>query len=65
MDHEYQRNGVSNLFMDQRTGAPGPTGLRWCGRRLEYAAPLRYTAFEPAEAIAERLEIHYTPKHGS
>ena len=26
-----------------------------------------YQAFEPAEArrIAERLEIHYTPKHGS
>ena len=26
-----------------------------------------YDAFEPAEArrIAERLEIHYTPKHGS
>ena len=26
-----------------------------------------YAAFEPAEArrIAERLEIHYTPKHGS
>ena len=26
-----------------------------------------YEAFEPAEArrIAERLEIHYTPKHGS
>ncbi|NOY72379.1 MAG: hypothetical protein GXP14_08380 [Gammaproteobacteria bacterium] len=28
---------------------------------------LLYTAFEPKEAhrIAERLEIHYTPKHGS
>ena len=26
-----------------------------------------YEAFEPAEArrIAQRLEIHYTPKHGS
>ena len=26
-----------------------------------------YAAFEPAEArrIAERLEIHYTPRHGS
>ena len=26
-----------------------------------------YEAFEPAEArrIAEKLEIHYTPKHGS
>ena len=31
-----------------------------------HAASL-YEAFEPAEArrIAERLEIHYTPKHGS
>ena len=29
--------------------------------------PSLYEAFEPAEAqrIAERLEIHYTPKHGS
>jgi hypothetical protein len=29
--------------------------------------PSLYEAFEPAEArrLAERLEIHYTPKHGS
>ncbi|CAG7634764.1 transposase [Rhodococcus wratislaviensis IFP 2016] len=24
-----------------------------------------YEAFEPAEALARRLEIHHTPKHGS
>ena len=95
-DHEYQRNGVSNLFMlfaplegwrrvevtDRRTR------IDWAGvvRKLvdedypdkdrivlvmdnlntHHPASL-YEAFEPAEArrIAERLEIHYTPKHGS
>ena len=38
------------------------------GRALNTHHPSSlYEAFEPAEArrIAERLEIHYTPKHGS
>ena len=95
-DHEYQRNGVSNLFMlfaplegwrrvevtDRRTR----TGWAEVVRKLvdeDYPNKERivlvmdnlnthhpaslYAAFEPAEArrIAERLEIHYTPKHGS
>ena len=95
-DYEYERNGVSNLFMlfaplegwrrvevtDRRTR------LDWAEvvRKLvdeDYADRERivlvldnlnphhpassYEAFEPTEAqrIAERLEIHYTPKHGS
>ena len=94
--HEYQRNGVSNLFMlyaplegwrrvevTQRR-----TRVDWARvvRKLvdeEYPDRERivlvmdnlnthlpaslYQAFEPAEArrIAQRLEIHYTPKHGS
>lgn len=34
---------------------------------LYYAAASLYEAFAPAKAkrIADRLEIHYTPKHGS
>ena len=94
--YEYQRNGVSNLFMlfaplegwrrvevtDRRT----KVDWAWVVKQLvdedypdkdrivlvmdnlntHHPASL-YEAFEPAEArrIAERLEIHYTPKHGN
>ena len=95
-DYEYERNGVSSLFM---LFAPldgwrrvevreRRTKVDWAHvmRRLvdeDYADKDRvvlvmdnlnthklsslYEAFEPAEArrIADRLEIHYTPKHGS
>jgi len=94
-DYEYERNGVSNLFM---LSAPllGWRHVKVTGRhtRIDWAHLIRelvdnhfpgkkvilvmdnlnthklsslYTAFEPEEArrIAERLEIHYTPKHGS
>ena len=95
-DYEYERNGVSNLFM---LFAPlegwrrvevreRRTKVDWAQvvMRLvdeDYADRERivlvmdnlnthklsslYEAFEPSEArrIAERLEIHYTPKHGS
>lgn len=95
-DYEYERNGVSSLFM---LFAPldgwrrvevreRRTKVDWAQvvMRLvdeDYADRERivlvmdnlnthklsslYEAFEPSEArrIAERLEIHYTPKHGS
>ena len=95
-DYEYQRNGVSNLFMlfaplegwrrvevrERRTRTDWAEVVR---RLVDEDYPDRerivlvmdnlnthhpaslYEAFEPAEArrIAERLEIHYTPKHGS
>ena len=110
-DYEYERNGVSNLFMlfaplegwrraevtDRRTKSDWarvvkqsksdpkhPIGPGWSSLVDEdYADKDRivlvmdnlnphhpaslYEAFELAEArrIAERLEIHYTPKHGS
>ena len=95
-DYEYQRNGVSNLFMlfaplegwrrvevtDRRTKADWARVVKELVD-VDYADKDRvvlvmdnlnthhpaslYEAFEPAEArrIAERLEIHYTPKHGS
>ena len=95
-DYEYQRNGVSNLFMlfaplegwrrvevrERRTKADWAQVVRqlvdedYPDKKLivlvmdnlntHHPAAL-YDAFEPAEArrIAERLEIHYTPKHGS
>jgi hypothetical protein len=95
-DHEYQRNGVSNLFMlfaplegwrrvevtDRRTRTDWAEVVRKLvdedypnkerivlvmdNLNTHHPASL-YEAFEPAEArrIAERLEIHYTPKHGS
>ena len=95
-DYEYQRNGVSNLFMlfaplegwrrvevtDRRTRADWARVVRQLVD-VDYADKDRivlvmdnlnthhpaslYEAFDPAEArrIAERLEVHYTPKHGS
>ena len=95
-DYEYERNGVSNLFMlfaplegwrrvevtDQRTKVDWARVVRQLvdvdypdkdrivlvmdNLNTHHPASL-YEAFEPAEArrIAERLEIHYTPKHGS
>ena len=95
-DYEYERNGVSNLFMlfaplegwrrvevtDRRTKVDWARVVRKLvdedypdkdrivlvmdNLNTHHPASL-YEAFEPAEArrIAERLEIHYTPKHGS
>ena len=95
-DYEYQRNGVSNLFMlfaplegwrrvevtDRRTKVDWAEVVRKLvdedypdrerivlvmdNLNTHHLASL-YEAFEPAEArrIAERLEIHYTPRHGS
>ena len=95
-DYEYQRNGVSNLFMvfapldgwrrvevtERRTRTDWAQVVRKLvdedypdkdrivlvmdNLNTHHPASL-YEAFEPAEArrIAERLEIHYTPKHGS
>ena len=95
-DYEYERNGVSNLFMlfaplegwrrvevtDRRTKAdwarvvkqlvdedyPHKDRIVLVMDNLNAHHPSSlYEEFEPAEArrIAERLEIHYTPKHGS
>ena len=94
-DYEYERNGVSNLFM---LSAPilGWRHVKVTDRhtKIDWAHLIKdlvdehfpekriilvmdnlnthklsslYSAFEPVEArrIAERLEIHYTPKHGS
>ncbi len=95
-EYEYERNGVSNLFMlfaplegwrwvevtDRRTKADWARVVKQLVD-VDYAHKDRivlvmdnlnthhpaslYEAFEPAEArrIAERLEVHYTPKHGS
>ena len=95
-DYEYERNGVSNLFMlfaplegwrrvevtDRRIKAdwarvvkqlvdedyPHKDRIVLVLDNLNTHHPSSlYEEFEPAEArrIAERLEIHYTPKHGS
>ena len=94
-DYEYERNGVSNLFM---VSAPleGWRQVKVTNRhtKQDWAQLIKevvdehfpnkkiilvmdnlnthklsslYATFEPEEArrIAERLEIHYTPKHGS
>ena len=95
-DYEYERNGVSNLFMlfaplegwrrvevtDRRTKVDWARQIKklvdedYAGKdrivvvmdnlNTHHPASL-YEAFEPAEArrIAELLEVHYTPKHGS
>ena len=95
-DYEYERNGVSSLFMlfaplegwrrvevrERRTKVDWAQVIKGLVDE-DYADKDRivlvmdnlnthklsslYEAFEPSEArrIAERLEIHYTPKHGS
>ena len=95
-DYEYDRNGVSNLFMlfaplegwrrvevtDRRTKADWARVVQQLvdldypdkdrsflvmdNLNTHHPASL-YEAFPPEEArrIGERLDIHYTPKHGS
>jgi hypothetical protein len=95
-DFEYERNGVSNLFMlsaplegwrhvkvtdhhtkvdwahlikelvDEHYPEEKKIVLVMDNLNTHNVSPL-YAAFKPEEArrIAERLEIHYTPKHGS
>ena len=95
-DYEYERNGVSNLFMffeplgawrhvevtDQRTAIdyayqmkylvderyPDAIKITVIHDQLNTHVPASlYKAFEPNEAkrILDKLEFHYTPKHGS
>ena len=94
-DYEYERNGVSNLFMlfapldgwrhvkvtDRHTKIdwahlikelvdehfPDKRVILVMDNLNTHKLGSLYEAFEPAEArrIAERLELHYTPKHGS
>ena len=95
-DNEYERNGVSNLFMffaplegwrqvevtDRRTAEDWAMQIKWLvDEQYPEARIIRlvmdnlnthtpaslYKVFEPEEArrIASKLEIHYTPKHGS
>ena len=95
-DAEYQRNGVSNLFMifaplqgfrhievtDKRTSIDfahicrdlvdvhfpnAEKILLVCDNLNTHKPASLYKAFHPDEArrIAEKIEFHYTPKHGS
>jgi len=94
-DYEYERNGVSNLFMlfaplegwrhvkvtDRHTKVDwaqlikGLVDEHYLKKKIilvmdnlnTHKIGSLYEAFEPAEArrIADRLEIHYTPKHES
>lgn len=95
-DTEYERNGVSNMFMffdplegrrhvvvtDQRTAVDWAHQIRYLvddmfphAKRISlvmdnlntHTGASLYKAFAPAEArrILDKLQIHYTPKHGS
>ena len=95
-DYQYERNGVSNLFMffeplaswrhvevtDHRTAIdyaqqmkylvderyPDAIKITVIQDQLNTHDPASlYKAFDPAEAkrILDKLEFHYTPKHGS
>ena len=94
-DFEYERNGVSNLFMlfaplegwrhikvtDRHTKVDWAllieelVDVHYPDKKIvlvmdnlnTHKLGSLYAAFEPEKAhrIAERLEIHYTPKHGS
>ncbi len=96
VDHEYEREGVVNLFLfcapllgqrwvdvtERRTKAdwahqikdlvdvrfPAATRIRLVMDNLNTHTPAAlYEVFAPAEAkrLADKLELHYTPKHGS
>ena len=95
-DYEYQRNGVSNMFMifaplhgfrqvevtDRRTSIdfahicrdlvdihfPDAQKITLVCDNLNTHTPASlYKAFQPEQArrIAEKLQFHHTPKHGS
>ena len=95
-DFEYERNGVSNLFLffeplsgkryvnvtEQRTAVDWANQIKeLVDLRYPHAERITlvmdnlntpvgaslYQAFEPQEArrLLDKLEIHYTPKHGS
>ena len=95
-DYEYERNGVSNLFMAfEPLAARRQVTVTDHRTALDYAAHLKalvdvqypqarkilivqdqlnthraaslYKAFAPAEArrLLDKLEFHFTPKHGS
>ncbi len=95
-DYEYERNGVSNLFMffeplagkrlvsvtDRRTKADWAMQIKELldvhyrsARKVTlvmdnlntHTGASLYQVFEPHEArrLLDRLDIHYTPKHGS
>ena len=95
-DSEYERNGVSNVFMffeplagkryvevtDRRTAIDWAEQIRYLvdvrypeAKRITlvidnlntHVGASLYKKFEPQEArrILDKLEIHYTPKHGS
>ena len=50
-----------------RSTTPTPSGSCWCKTTSTPTPASLYEAFPPAEArrLADRLELHYTPKHGS
>jgi DDE superfamily endonuclease len=96
LDHEYERNGVANIFLaieplkgqrfieitefrtrkefahfiktllDERYPKAKKVVLVMDNLNTHDCSSL-YAHFEPSEAraLADRLEIHYTPKHGS
>jgi len=95
-DHEYERNGVCDLFMFYEPfGGKRYVSVTDHRKKVDWALEIKnlldnhypdaekiilvmdnlnthsgsslYQAFEPEEArrLLERLEIHYTPKHGS
>ena len=65
-DSEYKRNGTANIFMMFE-----PLKARRYVRVMDnlntHNIASLYVAFEPDEArrLAKKIEIHYTPKHGS
>lgn len=96
IDYEYERNGVSNVFMFYEPfGGKRYTAVTERRTKVDWAHQIKemldnhypdvskvvmvmdnlnthttaslYEAFPPEEArrLVERLEIHYTPKHGS
>ena len=73
VEHEYVRNGVAQIFLEVEP-LTGRSHLEAAERVVLVMDNLNthgieslYATYEPRHArqLAERLEIHYTPKHGS
>src|SRR3982751_351605 len=77
VDYEYERKGVADLFLFFEplrgwrrvwiTPQRRKVEWAWCVKLNTHTGGALYEAFPAVEArrLWERLEVHYTPKHGS
>jgi hypothetical protein len=68
VDYEYERNDFAEVIREMVDSYPTAEKIVLVMDTLNtHKMPSLYEAFAPEEArrLIERLEVHYTPKHGS